>query len=443
VAIIGKDFSPEKLGKDRIRSPKVLILAMVLVAILMVGATAGLIGQVGNSKEPLPSETPLRTSAGVVYTSHSPISILGNGDFTTANGVSGGTGTASDPYIMEGWDILASTATGIRVSGTNMHFVIRNCYVHDGGSNWNGIYLDVCQNADLKGNTCIGNWDGIVFAASRGNTLTDNICSRNSFGIYVLSSSKLTLTNNTCSNNGDGMYLYSSSNNTLAKNHCSSNTYEGINLFSSSNNTLSDNNCSSITDGDGIWLDSSSNNTLSNNKCSNNAQYGLYLYSSSNNTLVNNICTLTSNDGIALFSSSNNNTVIWNQICNNIGFGVSIYSGSNNRVWNNTFIGNNGAGSTYSSGHIQAYDDGTNNRWNTSGTPHGYGNYWNDWTTPDANQDGIVDQPYAIDGSAGAKDYYPQTTVPVPIPEFGTMPFVVMVFLAAIVLTIGTRRRKA
>ncbi len=33
---------------------------------------------------------------------HPPILINGNGGFTTENGVTGGSGTASDPYIIEG-----------------------------------------------------------------------------------------------------------------------------------------------------------------------------------------------------------------------------------------------------------------------------------------------------------------------------------------------------
>ena len=43
------------------------------------------------------------------------------------------------------------------------------------------------------------------------------------------------------------------------------------------------------------------------------------------------------------------------------------------------------------------------NRWNHSGI----GNYWSDWTTPDQDTDGIVDFPYNISGTAGAKDYFP------------------------------------
>src|SRR3989440_2537073 len=72
---------------------------------------------------------------------HSPISINGNADFTAANGVTGGTGTASDPYVIAGWDINVSQSPwhgqyyngpypGIGISDTDAHFVIRNVYIH-------------------------------------------------------------------------------------------------------------------------------------------------------------------------------------------------------------------------------------------------------------------------------------------------------------------------
>jgi len=119
---------------------------------------------------------------------------------------------------------------------------------------------------------------------------------------------------------------------------------------------------------------------------------------------------------------------------------ISSNSGDN-RIWNNTFAGNKGATDTYDSSRVQACDNGTSNWWNST---DGYGNYWSDWTTPDAIPPwGVVDHPYLLDGSAGAEDYYPLTTTPSePIPEFGMVPFVVMVLLVAIVLTIGARRRK-
>ena len=44
------------------------------------------------------------------YLLHDPIYISGNDNFTTENGVTGGSGTKDDPYIIEGWEIDASKA---------------------------------------------------------------------------------------------------------------------------------------------------------------------------------------------------------------------------------------------------------------------------------------------------------------------------------------------
>src|SRR6266540_4285655 len=61
---------------------------------------------------------------------HAPILIQGNSGFTQENGVIGGTGTGSDPYVIEGWEIASPPSYGIFVVDTNAHFVIRNVYVH-------------------------------------------------------------------------------------------------------------------------------------------------------------------------------------------------------------------------------------------------------------------------------------------------------------------------
>jgi len=101
--------------------------------------------------------------------------------------------------------------------------------------------------------------------------------------------------------------------------------------------------------------------------------------------------------------SSNNNEITQNQMCNNSRYGVYISYGTSNRIWNNTFIDNNGAGSSHNPAHLQAYDAGTGNYWNSSS----YGNYWSDWTTPDTDHNGIVDAPYVLGGGSDARDEYP------------------------------------
>src|SRR6266550_3892884 len=67
---------------------------------------------------------------------HAPILINGNSDFNPNNGVTGGSGTASDPYVIEGWNITSSGTTGISISNTDASFVIRNVYINHlwGGS---------------------------------------------------------------------------------------------------------------------------------------------------------------------------------------------------------------------------------------------------------------------------------------------------------------------
>lgn len=67
-----------------------------------------------------------------------PIVIASDADFTAANGVTRGSGTAADPYVIEGWDIDPAAGPGISVGGTlgtSAHLVIRDVRVHDTGGN--------------------------------------------------------------------------------------------------------------------------------------------------------------------------------------------------------------------------------------------------------------------------------------------------------------------
>ena len=364
---------------------------------------------------PLTSTTPARIS----YTSHGVIAISDNAQFTNASGVVWGSGIVSDPYIISGWDIDATLANGIYIHGTTAYFVIRDCYIHNGGAGYQAISLTDCVNGTLDSNTCSNNFIGIYLGFSSNNTISNNNCiSNNDYGIYLGFSSNNTLKNNNCSNNRIGIYLRISSNSSMVNNTCNSNTQHGIYLYSTSDNDLSNNDCSNNSHGVWLWL--SSNNTISNNNCSNNV-VGIRLYSSSNNTISNNNCNFNSNYGIYLESSSDNNTIVGNLLINNSSYGVTVRSGSNNNgIWDNTFIGNNGTVSVYNPSRIQANDDSTNNWWNSSHSPHGYGNYWSDWLTPDNDTNGVIDLPYNVSGSAGVNDCYPLSFVPEKTPPITT-----------------------
>jgi len=86
--------------------------------------------------------------------SHSPITIDGNAGFTALNGVNSGTGTAADPYIIEGWDIVPAPYfnNAITVSDTTAYFIIRNITTHTLGVQFQNVThftLDTISTAGL------------------------------------------------------------------------------------------------------------------------------------------------------------------------------------------------------------------------------------------------------------------------------------------------------
>lgn len=111
---------------------------------------------------------------------HDPIYIEGNDDFIPANGVTSGSGTAGDPYIIESWSINVREANGIEIKDTNAHFIIRNCNVHGVGTH-TGIYFYNVKNGKIKNVVNDNNFHGIYFYDS-SNNLIQNCVSENNVG---------------------------------------------------------------------------------------------------------------------------------------------------------------------------------------------------------------------------------------------------------------------
>jgi len=331
-------------------------------------------------------------SASLVHaasTSHAPISINGNTQLAAASN-GGGDGTAGNPYIIENYVISASSANGIVIQNTTAYFIVRNCLVENGGSTYHGIYagiyLDNVVNGKIENNTCSNNGDGISLWYSPYNNLTNNTCENNTYsGISLWYSSYNNLTNNTCENNNTGIYPSGSSNDNLTNNTCSNNTWNGFFLNGSSNDNLTNNTCNNNHNGislNGVSIDNTTgstceNNNLTNNTCSNNNMNGILLNGFSNVNRTNNNC----------------NNILTNNTCENNNYGIYLGGSDNNRIYHNNFINNS----------TQAYDNDAN-YWD-NGYPSG-GNYWSDWQSPDADNNGIVDNPRTITGGTN-QDHYP------------------------------------
>lgn len=342
-----EEFSPASLRRQWKCASRLVIVAVIVAVVLVVAGIGWLVSRLAE------------------HTTHSPILINGNAGFTHANGVVSGSGTASDPYIIERWAINATRSPGIQIQNTTDWFVVQFCSISGGGDisgfcRFAGICLLNSTNGIVANCTCSNKVNGIWLISSSNNTLMCNTCQNDAIGIGVSESSNITLENNKCSKDGTGMVLEDSSNVTVVYDSCSS--------------------CA-----DGICIFWGINNTVAHNHCSSNAFCGI---------------TLDPARGTALIS---------NTLTDNLLYGVEIDAGSSNTISNNAFIGNNRASGSYDSGHTQAFDNGTSDWWN--GT-NGRGNYWSDWTTPDANNDGIVDLSYGIAGDAMSKDYSPLATPP-------------------------------
>jgi parallel beta-helix repeat protein len=69
-------------------------------------------------------------------TPRSPIHIKGDAAFTTANGVSSGNGSTSNPFVIQGWEISFATKNGVWVEQTTKHFVLRNITLRGPSTKW-------------------------------------------------------------------------------------------------------------------------------------------------------------------------------------------------------------------------------------------------------------------------------------------------------------------
>jgi parallel beta-helix repeat protein len=167
----------------------------------------------------------------------------------------------------------------------------------------------------------------------------------------------------------------------------------GINLDNIQSHIININNITSNT-WDGIHLASSNFNTIGYNKILYNKKNGIQLsYASKNNRIQNNNFTSNQFYGIYVHSKSNSNTIIRNDILNHPDTGVNISGATDNFLHHNNFK-NNTQNAYDSTTQLNDWDDGKE------------GNWWDDYSGFDSNNDGIGDIPYDVPGG-GSKDWYP------------------------------------
>ena len=123
------------------------------------------------------------------WRAHEPIYIFGNDAFTLANGVVSGTGSADDPYIIQGWYIdVSATDYGIYIDHTTANFVIRGCVVEKARDA--AIYLNSATNGRIDGCQLSLGEAGVRLLNASGNAITGSVIAKNHYGVAMMLGSR-------------------------------------------------------------------------------------------------------------------------------------------------------------------------------------------------------------------------------------------------------------
>lgn len=279
----------------------------------------------------------LSSTNATAYTSHAPILIEGDSQFTAANGVTDGSGGSGDPYVIEGWSINATAADAITIRNTTAHFIIRGVYIYsdttpsfgDGvilKNLTNGkveaslfedylsyaIFADDCTDCEYIGNTFQRRVSAFAMP-QKGVYLNDcdrTLISANNFtwtgtAVMTYSSPNTNVSFNNITGGGDGVYFSGNSNNSIAyRNNGSGMTNYGITTWTADNVIISHN---TILTGSHVSLGayaSSSNITFVGNIVD-GAQTGLYTQMARDLVFISNNITNCSQYGICVDRTAN------------------------------------------------------------------------------------------------------------------------------------------
>ncbi|MCK5408780.1 MAG: right-handed parallel beta-helix repeat-containing protein, partial [Candidatus Heimdallarchaeota archaeon] len=178
-----------------------------------------------------------------------------------------------------------------------------------------------------------------------------------------------------------GIYLFNVTNGNIVENDCSNNGYAGIFLSNCNYNTLSGNNVDTNIDY-GIFIASGSHNNTVDGNTVKNSIYGIFVSDVGHNTISNN--KISSNSYGVYLDNTDDNIISNNEISSNSLYGIYIVLGSNESLVYSNFFVLNGE-------HAVDYGyPSSNNVWSSLLI----GNYWDNYTGSDVNNDGIGDDPH-------------------------------------------------
>ncbi|MGY5881939.1 MAG: right-handed parallel beta-helix repeat-containing protein [Candidatus Thorarchaeota archaeon] len=307
------------------------------------------------------------------YTPHTAILLDGNTEMIAQATAESwpGDGTAGDPYQITGYSFY-DVQHSVEIRNIDLHWTFTDNEIDGPGDAtvWCGMEISNSSNGYVANNVIFNRYRGLWLVDIEDVTITNNIIEDNLFhGIecpgYI----------NSCL----------ISDNTIRR--CDE---SGIRILTGVDSEISGNSITNC-DGSGIWIQESNDIELYNNSILNSGDDGFILKNCKFSLVHNN--SIIGSDGIGIAVSSGANSIIrFNHIEDSTEYGLrTAASAELMEITRNVFI-NNGVAA-------QVCDEGENNTY--------IYNYFDEWTSPDADSDQIVDTAYSIDGAAGNEDPYP------------------------------------
>jgi len=372
------------------------------------------------------------------YWNVTPFTINGNSGWEALNSSydwCSGSGTLNDPYIIQNLSIDALGVNNcIYILNTDVFFEIRNCSLTNASAlpDKGGIRLANVQNGIISENNITISDRGIFLEFNIYNVNISSNTINNCYGAiwYESRTSDMNFINNIIAGNiisecDNGVFVDIWSNNCEGNNNTIKNNF--INMCQSgiylggygiiSDNNIYNNTISNHHNGGGITVGGNSDecyyNNIFNNSL-NNLQHGLKIsggncrYNNIQGNVINNISVCGLMIDSCYYNNFQNNIInnsggehgvshavrLWSgSYCNFTGntiensegeYALSLLGAEFNLIYNNSFINNNVTS--------QAFDERENNQWDNGSI----GNYWDDYSGVDLNDDGIGDIPYII-----------------------------------------------
>ncbi len=159
-----------------------------------------------------------------VYQSHARIEIHGNSDFAGQASAGGwpGTGSQSNPYIIQGYSITSDWSSCIEIWGTTVYFRILNCLLTITSDSGTCISMYSLMNGLIEHCTLISSGAGIDVYSLQNCVVRNNVVQGSRVAVYLSTCSSCTFENNVFKDGGIALWPMDPSELTkqLCEQHC-------------------------------------------------------------------------------------------------------------------------------------------------------------------------------------------------------------------------------